>query len=687
MALNIFERLQDAYAGFMKYAPVPDKINGNVPFVQTLGYEKVYGAPQPQDYARMIASYKSWAYACAWKNATSVAKCKLCLYKKVFVAGEEQLEKLNDPEHPFNVVINKVNPFSNKFELFSLTQLYIELTGNAYWWIPRDNFGVPYMIWNIPSHWMKIVPSETEFIAGYVAKIPNKGKLVPFAEDEIVHFKFPSPFDLFYGTGPLFAAQFGIELNEQIKTWGINFFMNNAQPSGVLTTESSLNNDQYQRLKDRWNAKYKGSKNAGKIAILEAGLKYQQTGTSGKDSGFESITAEIRDEIMAMFGVPASKLGLSENVNRANADANDYTYQKETIQPRLSLMEEKVNEKLISIYDPNLCVKFESPVPKDDAVRSAERAANISCGYSSIDDERIADGLEPYDLPETSVPLIPFNLVPAGSPKPATDSFGNPVASGTSPEGKSYSQKAREHKWNIFASATAPQERLFTGTMQRYFQSQHGEVMRKLNNFKSINKDLYSSIIFNAKEENLKLKTIAKPNVRNAFITGLELGMKDTNSSIDFNLFEPNVFRAVEQRVDFFAQKINESTAELIKNALNQGLANGESIIDIGKRIDKIFNLSEDFRSKRIAQTEIIGATNSGQLKAYDEAGIKEKEWLSALDEKVRDSHQINGQIVDLNQSFTTGAGTKLLYPGDRSSGAPAEEVINCRCTIVPVIR
>ena len=83
----------------------------------------------------------------------------------------------------------------------------------------------------------------------------------------------------------------------------------------------------------------------------------------------------------------------------------------------------------------------------------------------------------------------------------------------------------------------------------------------------------------------------------------------------------------------------------------------------------------------------VPGATNAGQLKAYDEAGVKEKEWLTAGDERVRESHQIDGQIVDLHQSFTTNGGAKLQYPGDRSSGAPADEVIGCRCSVLPIVR
>lgn len=691
--MAIADFIEFARNGF-KYQPVDtDRIRRPLPQVTLFGYEKSYGAPHPEDFALQIQQYKSWVYACAWKNATSVAKCKLCLYKKtVDEEGEEELDKIYN--HPFLDVINNVNPHQNRFELFTLTQIFLELTGNSYWWMPKDNLGVPYMIWCIPSHWVKIIPSKEKFIEGYLVQVPGKQAApIPFDEEEVVHFKFPSPFSLFYGTGPTIAAQFGIDLNKHMKTWGINYFLNDAKPGGVLSTETSLSSDQYKRLRDQWNAKHRGTQNAGKMAILEGGLTYQQIGSTVRDARMEFVAKEVRDEILAMYGVPASKLGLVEDVNRANADANDYTYQKETILPRLALIEEKFNEKIKKFYPQDnggkLICKFENPVPEDNAVKLAERQANIACGYSTIDEEREKDGLEPFDLPETSKPLIPFNLVPAGSPKPATDSFGNPIATDNQDnkdEKKSIIDKSADHKWEVFVNMTAPQERLYAGVVKRFFEAQHSEMMRKLYGFKAINKDLFSSIIFNSKEQNEKLKIISTPNINAAITSGLTLGAKETNSVIDFTLFNPNILRMTEARASFVASKINESTAGLLQQALDEGIKNGESITDIAKRVDAIYSYSGDFRSKRIAQTEIIGATNEGQLKAYAEAGVKKKKWLTAGDEHVRESHQINGQVVDLNQSFTLKNQVKLQYPGDRSGFAQASDLVNCRCTVIPVV-
>jgi uncharacterized protein with gpF-like domain len=56
-------------------------------------------------------------------------------------------------------------------------------------------------------------------------------------------------------------------------------------------------------------------------------------------------------------------------------------------------------------------------------------------------------------------------------------------------------------------------------------------------------------------------------------------------------------------------------------------------------------------------------------------------------DEKVRPAHvEANGQIVPFKQPFDVD-GQSLMYPGDMSLGASIDNVINCRCVLVPIIK
>ena len=686
MVMTFAERIRQAFKK-EKPSTAPKE---QLPFIHLFGTERSYGAMEPQNFDKQVQAYSSWAYACAWKNATSVAKVKLCLYKRnKQQVGEEKLEKIYT--HPIIDLLSQVNPFSNAFELRTYTQLFLEITGNAYWWVPRDAFGKPYMIWNIPANWIRIVPSKTKFIEGYIMTVPGKGEKVPFDEREIIQFKFPSPLNLYYGSGPLIAAAYSLDLNKQIKDWALNYFMNNASPSGVLQSKHSMNEDEYSRLRDAWNKKHRGTSNAGKIAILEGGLEYIQVGSNIRDARFELVTREMRDEILAIFGVPASKLGLVEDVNRANADANDYTYQKETIFPRLILIEEKLNEKMLPMYldgQDDLLLRFENPVPDDNEFRLKERQINIQTGLTTIDEEREKEGLEPFNLPETSNPLIPFNLVPAGSPKPELDQYG--AAEEEKDDKKKSAETKQDKVWRIFAQMTYSQEKSYAQSVARFFEQEHKEVMKNINKFKGLratNEGIYENILIILTANQALFKNLSKNYIRQAITNGLILGGEETGNTVDFELYDINVLRLMQSRSEFVASVVKNGTAGMLEEALKEGFAQGESIEKIAGRVDKVYDFSEKFRSKRIAQTEIIGATNEGKIAAYEYAKVEFKEWVTARDERVRESHLIDGQTVARTQPFKTNLGSHLGYPGDRTSGAPAEDIINCRCTMVAAFK
>lgn len=676
------------------------KIVNKLPFIQLLGYEKSWGYPQPTDFRRQVEQYKSWAYACINKNAFSVAKCELKIYKTIMRDGIKDLEEIT--EHPFNDLIKNVNPFFNKFELMSLLVIFLDLTGNAYWWIIKDQLGVPRAIWNIPSHWMRIVPSQDKFISGYVMSVPNNPVPVPFDESDIIHFKYPSPFSLFYGMSPTLAAYYGIDLNNESKTWGINYFKNNAQPAGILTTDNLINEIQHKRLTEMWNSRYQGSENAGKMAILHSGLKYQQMGNSLKEMKFEETARGIRDEILAMYGVPASKLGLVEDVNRANAEANDYTFAKETILPRLMLIEEKLNEKLAPLYDEKLIIKFENPVPEDRQYRLQEIQTHLSTGYSTIDEERIKDGLKPLNLPETSKPLIPFGQAPAGSENETEElpDKSKPKEEEDKDEDKDEDKKGikviskgalkRKRVWNRFDTVSAPQEKHFQEIMRGYFKEQFSVIKHNLSKIKSFTKADVSStmeitLLFDVNEQTEKLKKISKPSILEAVRSGTKLTAQDLD--IDFGIFEARAQRTAEQRINDYAWKVNDTSVNLLKNEIKLAIENGETVVELAERIDKIEGFSEVHRARFTAQTEIIGALNNGQLEALRDAQIEFKEWITARDEHVRDSHQVlDGIVVKLEDKFESGIGGQMMFPGDRHSGAEAADLVNCRCTMSGVI-
>jgi hypothetical protein len=128
---------------------------------------------------------------------------------------------------------------------------------------------------------------------------------------------------------------------------------------------------------------------------------------------------------------------------------------------------------------------------------------------------------------------------------------------------------------------------------------------------------------------------------------------------------------------------VNESTQGLLAKELGLGLEAGESIDQMALRIGKTFGLRKQ-QSQRIARTEVASAVQSAQIQGYKQTGVVERQiWNTSLDDKVRDSHTIDGQVVDLEGTFTFANGAQARFPSDPVLSAA--DRINCRCFVNPV--
>lgn len=91
-------------------------------------------------------------------------------------------------------------------------------------------------------------------------------------------------------------------------------------------------------------------------------------------------------------------------------------------------------------------------------------------------------------------------------------------------------------------------------------------------------------------------------------------------------------------------------------------------------------------RARTVARTENGIAWSVGRHQQMLEASVMAESWITARDPRVRSSHlTMEGQCRPIEEPFTTGAGHLLMHPLDPAG--PAEEVINCRCTTLPVPR
>lgn len=129
----------------------------------------------------------------------------------------------------------------------------------------------------------------------------------------------------------------------------------------------------------------------------------------------------------------------------------------------------------------------------------------------------------------------------------------------------------------------------------------------------------------------------------------------------------------------------NRAIRTALQNTMAQAAILGESQDKILKRIQKITGQAK-YQARRVAQTERTRIQSQARAEALHKAAemgiITTKEW-SARMRNTRDSHAaLNGVVIPENKKFRTIWGNELRYPGDPE--APASEVINCHCVLIP---
>lgn len=128
---------------------------------------------------------------------------------------------------------------------------------------------------------------------------------------------------------------------------------------------------------------------------------------------------------------------------------------------------------------------------------------------------------------------------------------------------------------------------------------------------------------------------------------------------------------------------INRTSVALIERLVTAGLQEGKSVADIARSIEQTVTTIFTNRSKLIARTEMVKATNTAAMQSAATSDFMyEKKWLPAVDNRTREDHlaMLNSDWIPFNSKFIVG-GIEMDRPGDAS--APASQVCNCRCKVV----
>lgn len=672
-----------------------------------------------EDY---LGAYKGVAYAAISTIAEDFASIGLRLYKRKFVRGKMELEEID--EHEALSLLDHVNEFATGYDLKEATEIYLKTTGEAFWLLLRDVGNKPVEIWPLRPDWISIKPDARKVIKGYTYRPPGLSEEIFFDAQDVIHFKAFNPKNLQRGYGGVQAAAMDIDLDDFTASYTRNFFFNSAVPSLLLKTKTNLTEQQIKRFMSQWHSSFGGVRQSHKMGILTGDWEVDQLSDKSEKTNTIEHRKYARDQILAVFGVPKSVLGITEDVNRANAEATIAAYMERTIKPEMERFVQQLNEFYLRNWpDEDIFFWYDDPVPADRKLQLEVYQNGLTNGWLTINEVREEENRPPVEGGD--VIYVPGGKGPLGADPANPD---NESAKGylqlkvkkskndkfkhiKIPQRRlkeirkeaikkewrpkiikmlsnaikiSQDEAKRDGHWKTFVAKTDTWEDIFKEKVVMLFNEQQSIVNVNVENKnvqgKKKSVDEIARLLFSLASENKKWMAVLEPVIR-------QIIKEQGRDVLDFLGLNGDIDDTQERVLDYinttageFIKGINDVTLKRLRETLSEGVKNGEGVDDLKSRVEEVFDASKGVRAEIIARTEVLRASNFATVESYKQSGVvKGKEWLTALDERVDENicKPMDGQVVPLDKEFKDGEGFPIDYP-------PAHP--GCRCTTIPVI-
>lgn len=342
----------------------------------------------------------SAVFSCVRVLAESVAQLPLNVYRRIDdgreVAKNHRLQALLH-EQP--------NEWQTSQQFRQQLTAHAAIRGNGYAHIVRNGRGDVAELNPILPQYVTVDQDDNGVIT---YKVSDGKRTETFAKRDILHYS-RFTIDGLIGVSPVTLARNAIGMALALEQFGGQMFSNGARPSGVLQTDGKLTEEQAKRLRDSWESTYSGLSNSGRVAVLEAGLKWQQTSMSAEDAEFLASRKFQIAEIARIYGVPAHMVGDLERATFSNIEHQSLQFVQHTLMPWLVAWEQIIQRDLIGRGQPYFAKHNVSAFLRGDTTsRSALYTQAIQNGWMTRNEVRGLEEMNP--LVGGDVPLVPSNM-------------------------------------------------------------------------------------------------------------------------------------------------------------------------------------------------------------------------------------------------------------------------------------
>ena len=284
-------------------------------------------------------------YSCVRILSEAIASLPVHLYRYTDT-GKERVYN-----HPLYYLLHdEPNPEMTSFVFRETLMSHLLIWGNAYAQIIRDGTGRVLGLYPLLPDKVEVDrddKGELYYIYNrYSDENPNfedYGR-VYLPQEDVLHIPGLG-FDGLVGYSPIAMAKNAVGMTLACEEYGAGFFENGATPGGVLEHPGVLKDPA--KVRESWHAVYGGSKNAGKVAVLEEGMKYQQIGIPPEEAQFLETRKFQVDEIARLYRIPPHMVGDLDKSSFSNIEQQSLEFVKYTLDPWVIRWEQSLQKALL----------------------------------------------------------------------------------------------------------------------------------------------------------------------------------------------------------------------------------------------------------------------------------------------------------------------------------------------------
>ncbi|OQB25741.1 MAG: Phage portal protein [Chloroflexi bacterium ADurb.Bin180] len=663
---------------------------------------------QPAEYVDYLATSNA-VYVCANLRANLLSSLPVRLYRANSAGDETEVTQGELYE-----LLKTPNPHYTLARLVKITELSLCLWGEAFWCLERGSAGrqLPKEVWWARADKMKVFPDPVNYISGF-GYDSGGGDLIRFQPGEVVWLRFANPADEYEGLAPLAAARLAADVASSAMKSNKAIFDNGLQIGGILSPpkDQLFTEDQAKDLERDLTRRFQGTDKAHRVAVLRFQAEWQRPELTPADAQFSEALRFSLEEVARAFSVPLDFIGGQRTYE--NVDAANKAIWTHCILPEAHFVEDELNRQLVPLFPGVTRLEFDSSqveaLQEDRAELVQQMTALYQMGVplNNLLDEYMpqlkpsAEGFEWGNDPAHKLNAPPAPIVVPPAPAAEKPAEAAPPSEPPAEPGRTIHKRAvkrieygspEHHRlWSHFVRQASRWEEEVKRVVVALFERQRDSILDKMKARKQLEEselDKWFSVSYWVGESKKAIQAVLKRVVEDGGKDALELLGLD----LSFDVTDPRVTAFITGRAQRFASLVTDTTWQLLKDTLNEGMKEGESIPELADRVRELMGDRIESSAETIARTEVIGASNGGTMEAWKQSGVvKGKTWLSALDDRTRgqdpkdefNHYDCHGETVAIDEPFV-GTNEDLMYPGDEAGSAG--NVINCRCTMTAVL-